>query len=169
MMRIWIKTGVLAFSFLLGQNTVGQVLERYAISSTGASVSTGSIQLDYSVGEALAGSIGNDQIILNQGFIQGESQTTNIPRERITPYAIRVYPNPVDEALYVDFEQTAPDIQVQVMDVYGKTLMATRHTASESETGRLRLDFSGFAPGLYMLTISGDKGEWRKTQLILKQ
>jgi hypothetical protein len=65
----------------------------------------------------------------------------------------RIYPNPTDGAVTLEFE-TAAARHITISDMSGKTL--ARQTANGQT---VQVDISGYASGVYLLTISEGKSQ----------
>jgi PKD repeat protein len=63
--------------------------------------------------------------------------------------AIKIYPNPASEVIYLDLLKASEAYEVSVMDIAGKVLF------TENINGRTKqiLDFGGYADGVYMIKI----------------
>lgn len=73
---------------------------------------------------------------------------------------MRVFPNPGTELLNIETDATG-SIQVQVFDRMGRTTLA-----ATSATGKIQMDTSGLAEGLYIVMTITNRGsrvsKWTK-------
>jgi uncharacterized phosphosugar-binding protein len=72
----------------------------------------------------------------------------------------RIYPNPTDGAVTLEFETAAARI-VTISDMTGKTLL--RQTVSEQT---VRIDLSNYSSGVYLITI--EEGKEKSTTRVVK-
>ncbi|MCK6610493.1 MAG: T9SS type A sorting domain-containing protein [Bacteroidia bacterium] len=62
-----------------------------------------------------------------------------------------MFPNPVKDQLTLDFPGVLSN-QVAVFDIWGRQMEISKSALSE----QLNLDFSQFAPGVYLITVNKD-------------
>ena len=66
-----------------------------------------------------------------------------------------VYPNPANTVVYVCVNNDQFSGEIQVCDVYGKTVVETFHETSLPET---RIDISGLSAGMYFVRVTTEEG-----------
>ena len=69
---------------------------------------------------------------------------------------ISLYPNPINDKLFLEFKDNKDDIQVIVSDVLGVTINETTFTNSKAE-----IEFSPLPRGIYFVSIKSQKGQRR--------
>jgi hypothetical protein len=88
--------------------------------------------------------------------------TTAENRTELNPdQFIEIYPNPVKNKIYFDFSQLKDEIRkVKIIDMTGKTIHNQQIKNSNS------MDVKTINPGVYMLMLTGQKGNYQKKILI---
>lgn len=123
--------------------------------------------IEWTLGELAIETYNSPDQIVTQGFQQPSLGIKSL-RTVATPdpFAIRVFPNPVKDKLTIVLEsKDDAKIIVHVTDMLGKKLAAA---VTDSRQGIRELDFSGFQPGIYLLTILKPTGEMISTFRIAK-
>ena len=70
---------------------------------------------------------------------------------------IRTYPNPTEGALTVEFGHSLNDVQVELIDLTGKVILAD--TWTKLLEGEMKvLDLQGLASGSYVLRLISEEG-----------
>ena len=82
--------------------------------------------------------------------------------EQLLSGRVEVFPNPANDHLFVTFEQPQP-IRMRVRSIAGQTIYSHNFPASAS----IRLD-TPWAPGLYLLEITGNSGEQTVIRILKK-
>ncbi len=86
--------------------------------------------------------------------IEADVSTSN---QEIEPLSgVKVFPNPTDNILNVEFRETLNNVTFEVISVDGKVLSEK----SIDQTNNVQtIDVSGLIPGIYMLNITSDQGK----------
>ncbi|MFH0865583.1 MAG: T9SS type A sorting domain-containing protein, partial [Bacteroidota bacterium] len=99
-----------------------QTVERFVVSSSGSSYSGPTLQVDYTVGEAVISTVSNTNNILTQGFQQPESMITDLD-ETSSDLNITYYPNPCYDICYISLGNSESEtMNVQVYDILGQLI-----------------------------------------------
>jgi hypothetical protein len=77
---------------------------------------------------------------------------------------IQIYPNPVEDLMRINFDQSISQMNFIVTDLSGKTIKTTILNSSLSG-----LDMTGIAPGLYVYQVLDSKGNTLNTGKIIKK
>ncbi len=126
---------ILGLSQNVDQNVIGTAGEYYE-NSYGS--------LSWTMGEIVTETHSNSQNILTQGFQQSKLTVTNIAEEINLGYLLIAYPNPVEN--YLTIECNESNIDYRIIDINGKTqIRGTLRNAQEF------LDFSNLPTGSYFL------------------
>ena len=123
----------------------GQKVDRSVIVPGGEYYEAPSTNIEWTLGELAVGDFMVGDILLTQGFHQGNLVVTSIrgPEPLIQ---LKAYPNPVLDILIIETEK--PDLGYRLVDINGSVL----------ENGKIRsvpfeLDLTGFPSGIYFLWI----------------
>ncbi len=103
--------------------------------------------------------LSGDYSVDEQGLVSEESDSD---------WQVTLYPNPVSDNLYVEFELTETmDFVIKLSDITGKVLIIQK--AKTTLTGDIiKLNMSGFSSALYLLNISTLDQMTRKSYRIQK-
>ena len=141
--------------FCIGFTASAQTIEKFSIDSGGASVTNGSIQVLYTIGEVHVQEASVNTIVLSEGFINPEASST-LSIENDVSLGVKIYPNPVSQTLYISVNQTLES--VIMYDILGKEVYASRHSN--------QIDVSHFKSGIYLLKIKTNIGDITKKIII---
>lgn len=151
---------------LIGHIVTAQSIERSVISSLGSSVQAGDLQLDYTVGEAAVLALGNEDLLLTQGFHQGTLETTGLNGLPLD-IRYRIYPNPATTEVQLQLEGPELDFQVILYDTSGRPLGAKRRIKAVGHWQSV-FDLSQQTPGNYFLVIMDRNGHWLQSHKVMK-
>ena len=74
-----------------------------------------------------------------------------------TETAIKIYPNPTDGLLYLDFTNVEKiDFQVIISNIQGQTIKSQKLTKEALQV----MDLNDLAKGVYFLTFKGEQKQW---------
>jgi hypothetical protein len=83
-----------------------------------------------------------------------EEESNIIPEESELDWKARLYPNPVDESLFVDFElPEARDFIIKLTDINGRVLVLQK-TRTIYPDEIIEVNMSEFSPAMYLLHIT---------------
>lgn len=151
-----------------GSGLWAQSLERSVVASAGASVQAGNIVLDYTVGETVVATIGNGNLVLTQGFHQGELMTTDL-RGLPAQAAYKVFPNPTGDELWMTMEGPELDYRVAIFNNAGQPVQGAERQVKASGFWQGQFDVSKLASGAYFVVILDSRGEWLKSHKVIKK
>jgi hypothetical protein len=135
-----------------------QSIDRQVIGSTGASSSTSTIQMDYTVGEAVIGTFGSSSITVTQGFHQTLVAGIGVSDLDVNSDLI-VYPNPTNSILNIQLgnTQSSEDYNISVVSLMGVKVLEMDNSSVSDLDQTLVLDVSDLASSSYLLLISNTK------------
>lgn len=142
------KSIIYLFCLGLTISLSAQSIQNEVVSSSGASSSSTSFNIDYTVGEPVIELTSSTSFTLSQGFHQPSLYVTAI--EDIELSDISCYPNPVNDNLVVEIPSSYTDAFVYtICDLNGKILAnATIYSGSSI------IDMKSFAVGNYLLQVT---------------
>ncbi|MDX2284986.1 MAG: T9SS type A sorting domain-containing protein [Bacteroidia bacterium] len=148
---------LLCISLLMAGGLSAQSIERSVIGAAGGSGSTGSVQVDWTSGEAAVTTVEAGAFILNQGFHQGDLSRTSIEPEIRIGY--RLYPNPARERVTVHLSaDRSVQLRLEMSDAAGRSLGREDREVRLDPDAELSWDLSGWAEGYYLLTVRDLRG-----------
>lgn len=132
------------------------------VATQGASYSTASGSIDFTIGEVMIASVETGGEILTQGFHQPNfiMNALEHPKEMLD---INYYPNPVQEELILELEKINGNNYIEVINLQGKIILT--QTIRQVQNA---INFSSFPSGLYFMTIKNEQQELLKTLKIQK-
>jgi hypothetical protein len=149
-----------AFQFLQAQSIQNDV-----ISSGGASVSTATLKMDYTIGEPVIETFSTGGNVLTQGFHQPNITLTSIEKPE-SLNDIQVFPNPVEDELTIEIPaQYESAFIYRLFDINGKLLVQSSVFA-----GSHKLYMHSYAAGTYILQITNmSSGEQINSKMLKNQ
>ncbi|HSH51260.1 MAG TPA: T9SS type A sorting domain-containing protein, partial [Bacteroidales bacterium] len=106
-------------------------------------------------------------VVLTQGFQQGYYEITSIDKPLENNVAIKVYPNPATDYIYISFESDEiKSVLIELYDLEGKIVLKEKWHHSE---GAYKINLSGLSSSQYFLRISGISGKTVETFKIIKR
>ena len=142
----------------------GQSLSPEVVAGSGKAFTSTEAQLSWTLGEAVTATfIGGDSAVLTQGFHQTNLIITSV-EDLAAQIELRVYPNPVRDALQVRWEVLSEALTLELLDIQGRPLQMAR-PGLQSTSHQLVL--SSYPSGTYLLRIRTER-QLIKTYQILK-
>lgn len=154
-------TWITFFGLLIGlylPEAHGQSLERQVVASAGATLQTNDLSLDFTIGEMMTTTIGQ-QALLCQGFHQVWAVVTASEDPEEAP-SVLVYPNPTPGLLQVT---TGQPLVITILDMQGRILRR-----AFVESGNSELDISPLPVGAYVLQMRNPDHESVNTFKVMK-
>lgn len=142
-----------------------QAIERSVIGVTGGTASSGSAQLDYTVGEVAVTTLETGQFVLNQGFQQStEGVNTSVEDPPQIRLNYKLYPNPTTDKVRLELEAAeAVDLKIIVYDTKGRITSVTSQDFNRQKAINTEFDLSQLAEGLYFIRVLSPNGEIAKS------
>lgn len=159
MNRLLLLAVILSFTRL----AYTQSLSPEVISSSGAHFSSAGTQLSWTIGEPIIDSYAAGANKLTQGFHQTFLTVTSVS-EYAPDIAIKTFPNPSSDAVFIQIDAPSSDFRLELFDVLGRSLQKFQ----ASNTSLIELDISEYAAGNYLLRISNTDNAPLKTFKIQK-
>jgi hypothetical protein len=144
------KFGLLCLGLCLIAFSHAQSQDTQLIGTAGTTSQVGDVTLDWSVGEVVTTTYENNNVVLTQGYQQGELSVVSIADPDQMQLAIKAYPNPVVQALTIEMNETGKDYKLYN---FAGQIVATG-TIEQTKTV---LEFGSYEPGTYFLQIDDTK------------
>ena len=142
--------------FIFTVSIKAQIISKQVISSLGSNYSNNTIKLSSVLGEVLVGSMTDEDgsLQLGNGYYPSLNLETLSVQSLIIEVKLKVYPNPVNELLYIS-HPTETKFDIYLTDVTGKNIFKGKVQKKNP------INTSQFPKGIYLLTIM--TGEIKKT------
>ena len=142
--------------FFITIEIAAQSISKQAISSLGSNYSNSTIKLSSVLGEVLVGSVTDEDgsLQLGNGYYPSLNLETLSVQSLIIEVKLKVYPNPVNELLYVS-HPTETKFDIYITDVTGRNIFKGKIQKQNP------INISQYPKGIYLLTIM--TGEIKKT------
>lgn len=163
MKNIVLLVSLLIVSFAQAQTTIS----RQVIGSTGGSFANATIDVNYSVGEAVITTATSGSIILTQGFQQPDFGVGALSEVDLTN-SITVYPNPTSGVLNILLSENVAKNGTVLVDVYnlqGKLVFHGEEFAN-STSGILQLDLASLHTGQYLILFTDSDGALSREKFV---
>ena len=151
------KKLILLFTlFIFAFSIKAQSISKQAISSLGSNYSNSTIKLSFVLGEVLVGSMTDEDggFQLGNGYYPSLNIETLSLENSLTAVKLIVYPNPVNELLYIS-HPTESKFKIHLSDITGKKIFKGEIQKQNP------INISQYPKGIYLLTIM--TGEIKKT------
>jgi hypothetical protein len=164
---------VICLAALANLNSVNaQVLATQpTISSSSNSYQSGSIQIDYTIGElAAVTTLTSPNHIFTQGLHQPDKFSVGIDDWNKTLYKQTIFPNPFTDRVILELESNEfIQLEFQVLDATGRLIQ--QFTKQKLITGKNQytFDFTDLAAGAYFFRINSVDGTYWSTIPLIKQ
>ncbi len=146
---------VFVFTFLQAQEVV---------STAGETNTAGNLEVSWTVGEPVISTFSTDNSVLTQGFHQTKLIITAISDIVDSNIKIKVYPNPTEEFVVVQFNEIIQNSSFLLLNMNGSELESGMMDAVQKQ-----INLSGYASGTYLLHILKNNGERLQTFKIQKK
>lgn len=135
-----------------------------AILTSGNDIKSGSGSISYSVGQIVYKNIDNEGGRIAQGVQQPYEITALQTSESLLGKNITIYPNPVKDLLYVDFnKEDFKNSIYQLFDGQGQLLKSEKISGQKSE-----INFSIYPTSIYILKIENQSKAIKTFKIIKK-
>lgn len=146
------------FSFLLTAQSNSQEV----IATSGSSMSNGSLEVSWTMGETVTETVENGNVIATQGFQQTNLEVVGII-EHDDSFELNAYPNPTTDILNLKVSEFEEKMLISILDNTGKIVEEL-----EMKSEELTIDFTEKSEGLYLVLIQSKDGKKLKTLTIQK-
>lgn len=158
------KPYILIAIFSVSTNLLAQSIDKYVVNSSGTVLSNNEISLEYSLGEVAVNYSSGTEIIISEGFLQGETAIVSGLKTN-NSFDMNFYPNPTTEILNVFISQNKKSGSVHIYSLKGLKLKTRRIETGDQS---VRFDLSDLPSGIYLLrTMSDDELDQSSHTIIL--
>lgn len=140
----------------LAGSSQAQSVSRQVIGSSGTSYADPSIQVDYSVGEAVTLSGTSGSFTISQGFQQNEENTSGIKSQH-TDVTFSLYPNPAQNQITLSLNTPSSfGIRLSLTNIAGAVIVSDSQEEHVNHQYQRSLSLEGLASGVYFLNLFAD-------------
>lgn len=158
---------ILVLATFFGLYVSGQSISSYVVASAGQSVEAGGLNISWTLGEIAIETLESTDLVLTQGFQQGYFEITSVGEPLSNNFAIKVYPNPASEFVWVNLE--SDEIKGAVIELYdleGKLVYNNKISITE---GPSQIDLTNLSSSQYILRVSDYSGNVLQTYKLIKR
>ena len=161
------KSTFFVFLFLLWVcKGFAQSPEPEVVATSGNSFLTGSVQLDWTLGELSVTTISGSNQQITQGFHQPEYRITSITELPSDFWEVQIFPNPTTDRIQIKLElEQDRKVFIRMTDSTGK-LVWTKET--EGQTVEESAEMNAFPAGSYFLSFQIGEKQFSSVYKILK-
>lgn len=143
---------------LLLMQAQGQIqLAPNVVASGGDQQTIEAMSISWTIGELAINTLTGENLILTQGFQQPLGKGTGVEKDLLKG-AIFVYPNPVEDELFIRFDtERTGDYILEMKDVTGRILIQTAQKPIHPGD-IIEMNTSRYPPGIYFLHIISSEG-----------
>lgn len=135
-------------------------LERAVVGSLGQSVTSSSLQVSATAGEAAISTLSGSDLLLTQGFHQAERE--DFTSVHIVPTVLSdlaVYPNPASGQFWIRVTvPAAQSLRFEVLDANGRRLSNLSRNLSAGIETSLNINAADWPAGLYLVRLLAENG-----------
>ena len=143
-----------------------QTLSPAVIPVAGTSGSTGTIQLDWTLGDVAVQTLRTNSGIMTEGFHQPILWVTELPQTLAQQIQMSLAPNPVRSTLRITIgTEGQGNLHLVLTDVSGKPL---QQMETPFAIGSRQLDLSGYPAGMYFLSVREENGSLLKSYKVVR-
>jgi hypothetical protein len=143
-----IRLKLFTWLFLLCCFTL-QLQSQEIITTSGGYGSASNAKVSWTIGEPVTETVVGLNIILNQGFNQGEVISTSLIKAEIPGLTIRVYPNPASDHLELfNQENLHENLRYTLIDLNGKVLIENKCSGIYTS-----ISIGNLKPSTYLLKV----------------
>ena len=133
----------------------GQDIPMQVVSSAGGYFSSASVSVSWTLGEPVISTLTSTNVILTQGFQQGNLFGTDVPiNPDINSLNLKMYPNPANNKVWFDVnnQKAKGDFVVEVFDITGRKIIIQNLGQFVSQE-QMELSVSTLKPGIYLVNV----------------
>jgi len=139
-----------------------QTLEKQTLSNGGGYSENENLSLEWTLGEMRVNKLSNGNLVLTEGFHQGNDLSVGILEEE--GFHLNIFPNPTQDKIQLVIEsQSSSDFAIELFDLKGSKVL--EKTVFKDSSMQSEIDLSSFENGFYILILhdknSQKRYEWK--------
>jgi len=132
------------FALAISLHSSAQNLSQTVVSTSGDHFQNGAASISWTIGEPVVNSLQNGSVQLTQGFHQPYLTVSSV-NESENAGQVRVYPNPVNSIISIEFSESG-DYSADLFDVLGRKINTYKISGSHYD-----LDLNDFPAANYLI------------------
>ncbi|MGB4204464.1 MAG: T9SS type A sorting domain-containing protein [Bacteroidales bacterium] len=120
------------------------------------------VSLSWTIGETFVTTLSSENNHLTQGFNQSKLSLTIVFEKKTDP-GLKIYPNPVQESLFIEANENAGELHYDVISPEGKSLATSGFTGTKAD-----ISFKPYASGVYFLHIFSNEELLKIVKIVKK-
>jgi hypothetical protein len=163
------KLILLFLTLHLSLGAIAQTAERQVLGSSGGSYSDPNLQVDYTVGETVTASGVSGSFVVNQGFEQNPTNTTNIKDKEVL-VNFSLYPNPPQDLVTLILNTTETlTVKISLTNLAGQVLFADQQATTVQQNYKREIPLQTLASGVYFVNLYNEKSGLLQSIRFVKQ
>lgn len=146
------KKTLLGLALISSSLSIAQSVSPEVTATAGAHFAIPSIQMSWTLGEAITETLSNGSAQLTQGFQQSNIEIVGISDYDFS-YSVEAFPNPTIDVVRVSLSDNVAEGSLSIIDPTGKVIHQKAITESE-----FMLDFAPYSQGTYFLNLMNPDG-----------
>ncbi|MEN8118484.1 MAG: T9SS type A sorting domain-containing protein [Bacteroidota bacterium] len=134
------------------------------VSSGGETQTASGYEVSWTIGEAVIETVTGGTNTLTQGFHQSKLTLTAINEFPVSEIGLKVYPNPTENFVYIQFSELVENVSYAVYNNLGNLI-----EKKEIVSTKTKLNFTPYASGQYILKLTRDTNQPLQTFKIIKK
>lgn len=120
------------------------------VSNSGASFQSDEIIIDFAIGEIMTETFESANLILTQGFLQPDINTSIGIKLKASDFEYNIYPNPAINYFYISFNQSTfnDELNLLIYDIDGRIVVKDKIVMVA-----MKVDIANLNPGTYLIKI----------------
>jgi hypothetical protein len=132
-----------------------QTISKSIMAASGNSVVTSGTQVDWTAGQTRIGSHAAGNYVITEGFHPIYDVATSIQALAANSAGVQLYPNPVDDKLYVEIKDAPQGTSLLIKDVLGKTVVMRNNIPRGF--AQAEINFADKPSGIYFVELRYEK------------
>lgn len=155
---IFIRYSLLLLALAMGSSEAMAQLtvERTVLASSGNTAQSGTLQVDWTLGEAFVKQLASGSLLVNEGFQQGRNAPASYVSPALNQAHWTLFPQPANQFLHLQYEASSgQSYQLRLSDLLGRERYQTTLRMGEGiQTEEISL--SGWNAGFYLVQVTNE-------------
>lgn len=140
-----------SISLLFALSFQAQSLEKQTLSNGGGFSENNNLSLEWTLGEMKVSELSNGNLIISEGFHQGNDLTIGFLET--DAFTMNIFPNPTQDIIQLQIDASLQsDLTMELIDMKGSRILEKR--LFENGSAYSEIDLSTFENGIYILLLT---------------